>query len=1511
MHAMEPVARGRTEKSFSYVVRAPGSDGFDVMNVDVKIDTCWVFQDVEDGGEEPGCLPAAGSPDTDAGVLRKQLESSEQKLLAAVDKHVMSESRLRSRIQELELSERQLLQSVDQLNARVLQERSDAARAQEKLQALRDELASQVLEKERAARRQRWRLRRLRERLRRKDEALGRQAAALERCRGTQRRQLALVREQERGLREQVRRLEQDVRRLCHAAGLLLAELDAPAARGPRALCPAGPGGEAEELRALRARAERGERERDEAARRLREQRATERRLRGQLEDLRCCIYELKLSEIGLQGQVEDLAQQNRSLREELGAQAPGESARSTASAGQCSPDALSQLQDEPLALPGEGALDACRSRGLQTTLCSHGAPGLRSSTGQPSEACCSRDRVGAGRGPCVVVAGLEATDETLEDVTGSDRGRRTPAETSLDAQTFLLICGCPPGQYRDGSLLPVELAGISEQRLAAAQVLVQTSTLPPWGPAGDPPSLPPLLLLQEASPQESQMRRTLDARFPPAPRAGGPTCRNPHWRRGQNASLCHEPPQISSHKFKSSVKGAWKEGGGPPEWRTEERGARRSRGRKEADLGDESKLSQEIRDNPSPGDGVRAPEGEPVENGASESQASVSCPWPRPKLPWPLLQEEASVSTEGPAPLSRRRREGGLSSLEEEEAPPARAQGSQRPSPGGTQLLAGQGEEETLMWSADALNLQEESPGDQRQGEKEEKASRLEGARLGHRDVPGEPGPEEREHQETLSPVAEGGLTLTPRSALPPRGTEPTSDPWALSQQPDRSELRRDEFGKEAEASSQQLSILQRGGGGRWWPTSTPAGGSKSLARKQHSPPENAHSQQALATQGSDICLAREVRPGGTGEEVGPGGTEVLGTSTALPGMVPDLDDVGPGPEWPSELGGNQPSQPLRALEEEKRRFHQLISGLKRERSQVLRDNAELRGDRERCRRKACALEEERERTVTEIAALEQDNSMLLGDIARLKRELAQYRQVVSDLEDCNGKSYGKISELEEENEQLKGRLAQLQRATAESARKSKGVMEHVTMENRELKALISELGVTYKELMKGVVLGVEDTVQAFRGENAHLLSRIRVLETEVALGASTAGGRLVRAEEGPQGESKMVGGKGGAVERGVQVTQLSGQLTAEAHGPPLEEKPGLAGRWMGPSLRMENSRNDGNSAASSLVGGSAKVSSAPRGNIDGAGAREARLEKEEKRPWCSADPGRALRASNGPQGTETDTPKEDLRLCIGHLQHQVLTLRCQLRDQASAHWVLQVSHAEATRLRDQLKGELEELQRKQHEANSAVAPLKAKLASLVQKCRERNRLITHLLRELHRRGAEDHLLSETARGMVDDVALAEYAAAFLAPALPETSHRLDVESETAAAVRAQKYLPKPKTDSVIIQRPLHSESWPVPEAEWPAQNTARPDSPKLPPPSGPTPGPGACPCPAAAAVEPACPARRPQGEGGLSCPVLRADDPPPPSELLSPARILAFHKELTRSIRSNAQVHQSPLEL
>uniref|UniRef100_A0A0D9RUD4 Uncharacterized protein n=1 Tax=Chlorocebus sabaeus TaxID=60711 RepID=A0A0D9RUD4_CHLSB len=272
--------------------------------------------------------------------------------------------------------------------------------------------------------------------------------------------------------------------------------------------------------------------------------------------------------------------------------------------------------------------------------------------------------------------------------------------------------------------------------------------------------------------------------------------------------------------------------------------------------------------------------------------------------------------------------------------------------------------------------------------------------------------------------------------------------------------------------------------------------------------------------------------------------------------------------------------------------------------------------------------------------------------------------------------------------------------------------------------------------------------------------------------------------------------------------------------------------------------------------------------------------------------------------QDSEAEVTEEDPRLRAQQLHHRVLTLQCQLRDQGAAH---QASRDEAARLQEELQTKLEELQKKQHEAKLAVTPLKAKIASLVQKCRERNRLITHLLQELHRHGLGNLPLSELAQNMLSDVALAEYAATFLAPGVPETSHHLDIKSEMTAALRAQTYLLNPEMDSVF-QSSSSSESWPVPEPEWPAR-TAQLDSLKLPLSLVSTLDPGTC--LAAVTVEPGLSTQRLQEKGGMPCPALQADDAPAPSELLSPARILAFHQELRQSICSNSQVHKSPLEL
>uniref|UniRef100_G1PRR2 Uncharacterized protein n=1 Tax=Myotis lucifugus TaxID=59463 RepID=G1PRR2_MYOLU len=271
-----------------------------------------------------------------------------------------------------------------------------------------------------------------------------------------------------------------------------------------------------------------------------------------------------------------------------------------------------------------------------------------------------------------------------------------------------------------------------------------------------------------------------------------------------------------------------------------------------------------------------------------------------------------------------------------------------------------------------------------------------------------------------------------------------------------------------------------------------------------------------------------------------------------------------------------------------------------------------------------------------------------------------------------------------------------------------------------------------------------------------------------------------------------------------------------------------------------------------------------------------------------------------------DAETPEDDLRLRVRRLRHQVLTLQCQLRDQASAGRQLQAARDQALRRRDQLQGQVDELQKKQHEAILAVTPLKAKLASLVQKCRDRNHLLTRLLQELCRHGPADRLLCQTVRSMVDDVALAEYAATFLAAGVPELEFSSEPRTEMTTGVAPQNSLLNPEVDSAL-SRPWRPEPWPVTEAEWPAP-TARLDALEPPRPPGPTPDPG--PRPAVATEASGLPAQRLQERGGVSCAAPQAAGPLP-SELRSPARILAFHRELSRSVRGCPRVTESPLEL
>ncbi|KAG6935839.1 chromosome 4 orf 50, partial [Chelydra serpentina] len=119
------------------------------------------------------------------------------------------------------------------------------------------------------------------------------------------------------------------------------------------------------------------------------------------------------------------------------------------------------------------------------------------------------------------------------------------------------------------------------------------------------------------------------------------------------------------------------------------------------------------------------------------------------------------------------------------------------------------------------------------------------------------------------------------------------------------------------------------------------------------------------------------------------------------------------------------------------------------------------------------------------------------------------------------------------------------------------------------------------------------------------------------------------------------------------------------------------------------------------------------------------------------------------------------------------------------------------------------EELQKRKTEADLTVAPLKAKLACLVQKCHERNSLISQLVREFHRHGIMDSIFDEEASNLVNDMALAEYTTTFTSVRNRERRSQEFVMSEKTAHRRtSQTLMPTGEDSDLHLNGSLHSRT-------------------------------------------------------------------------------------------------------
>lgn len=172
-------------------------------------------------------------------------------------------------------------------------------------------------------------------------------------------------------------------------------------------------------------------------------------------------------------------------------------------------------------------------------------------------------------------------------------------------------------------------------------------------------------------------------------------------------------------------------------------------------------------------------------------------------------------------------------------------------------------------------------------------------------------------------------------------------------------------------------------------------------------------------------------------------------------------------------------------SLKGRKMRYFQLLSHLKEERRRCLKEMAKLLQEKERYAAKYNELIQERERNLQRIALSEGEKETLLGHLAEIKREQDKYRTLVSELQDCKTSCYQTISDLQEEKCVLKREIDRIKQETSEQLDEFQKANANFILENKNLKELMSSLGVTSEELGKEKSVGTKKNIVKLKEES------------------------------------------------------------------------------------------------------------------------------------------------------------------------------------------------------------------------------------------------------------------------------------------------------------------------------------------------------------------------------------------------------------------------------------------
>ncbi|XP_061324819.1 uncharacterized protein C4orf50 homolog isoform X4 [Pezoporus flaviventris] len=378
------------------------------------------------------------------------------------------------------------------------------------------------------------------------------------------------------------------------------------------------------------------------------------------------------------------------------------------------------------------------------------------------------------------------------------------------------------------------------------------------------------------------------------------------------------------------------------------------------------------------------------------------------------------------------------------------------------------------------------------------------------------------------------------------------------------------------------------------------------------------------------------------------------------------------------SEKDSNKLPRSVLSMDGRKMRYFQMLSDLKEERSRCFKEIGKLLQDKENYIAKYNELIQEEEGYLQRISLLESEKETLLGCLAEVKCERDKYRTLVSELQECKSSCYQTISDLREDNCVLKREIDRIRKETSEQLDEIQKANANFILENKKLKELTSHLGFTYEELRKDKSLGTNEKIIRLGEKSQQCDLKPKKVETACSVTQTEEGGVMV-------------------VDPSIYYPRKEGSMF-ESYNVMKEQ--------------VEKAKED------------LKIQ-----------RKELEKSKKEAQRWY-----REL----GFAETRYEEVRTRLTRTLSELDHL---------KQESGNKMLGKQHCKLME---------KELQKRKSEMKLTLAPLKAKLACLTRKCQERNSFIARMNGEFHRQGIINPAFDEEVKNLVNDVALEEYTVAF-----------------------------------------------------------------------------------------------------------------------------------------------------